>query len=121
MARQAARSFVRRPLFITVATLAVLIAAGVAGYRNVTEPRYAQVLEIREVDATRQRCSAADQAADAQAAQTDCRATAQGVPETAFDVRYRLGAREDVIRLPYDPGQRIPVEDGKLVLEPPAK
>jgi uncharacterized protein YcfJ len=33
-----------------------------------------------------------------------------------YDVRYRLGGEEDVVRMDHDPGDRIPVEDGKLVL-----
>jgi uncharacterized protein YcfJ len=37
-----------------------------------------------------------------------------------YDVSYRLDGKEDHLRLAYDPGKRIPVQDGKLVLEPPA-
>ena len=33
-----------------------------------------------------------------------------------YDVRYRLGDREDVVRMDHDPGSRIPVKDGELVL-----
>ncbi len=89
------RAFVRSPMFVTVLSVLVLVASGFVGYRKLAAPRFAPVLEVSEVrDDT-------------------------GKP--AFDVRYRLGDKEDVIRLPYDPGQRIPVEDGKLVLEPPAK
>lgn len=36
-----------------------------------------------------------------------------------YDVSYRLDGKEDHLRLAYDPGKRIPVQDGKLVLEPP--
>lgn len=31
-----------------------------------------------------------------------------------YDVRYRLGDKEDTIRMDRDPGQRIPVENGQL-------
>ena len=89
------RAFVRSPMFVTVLSVLVLVASGFVGYRKLTAPRFAPVLEVSEVR--------------------------DGTGKTAFDVRYRLGDKEDVIRLPYDPGQRIPVEDGKLVLEPPAK
>jgi len=34
-----------------------------------------------------------------------------------YDVRYRLDGREDTVRLDYHPGDRIPVRDGRLVLE----
>jgi len=33
-----------------------------------------------------------------------------------YDVRYRLGDKEDVVRMDHRPGDRIPVEDGELVL-----
>jgi uncharacterized protein YcfJ len=36
-----------------------------------------------------------------------------------YDVSYRLNGKEDQVRLAYDPGQRIPVKDGKLVVESP--
>lgn len=35
-----------------------------------------------------------------------------------YDVKYRLGDKEAVVRMNYDPGQRIPVKDGQLVLTP---
>ena len=38
-----------------------------------------------------------------------------------YDVSYRLEGKEDHVRLAYDPGNRIPVKDGKLVLEPPER
>jgi len=37
-----------------------------------------------------------------------------------YDVTYRLEGKEGHVHLAYDPGQRIPVKDGKLVLQPPA-
>lgn len=33
-----------------------------------------------------------------------------------YDVRYRLGDKEDTVRMDRDPGQRIPVENGQLQL-----
>jgi uncharacterized protein YcfJ len=33
-----------------------------------------------------------------------------------FDVRYRLDGREETVRMDHDPGDRIPVRDGQLVL-----
>lgn len=38
-----------------------------------------------------------------------------------FDVRYRLGETEGVVRMEHDPGKQIPVRDGQLVLEKPAE
>ncbi len=39
---------------------------------------------------------------------------------TGYDVRYRLGKEEGKVRMDRDPGERIPVRDGKLVLDEPA-
>ena len=33
-----------------------------------------------------------------------------------YDVKYRLGDKEGVVRMDHEPGDRIPVEDGELVL-----
>ncbi len=38
-----------------------------------------------------------------------------------YDVTYRLNGKEDVVRMSHNPGTQIPVKDGKLVLDPPAK
>ena len=35
-----------------------------------------------------------------------------------YDVRYRLNGKEDVVRMDHDPGSRIEVRDGEIVLEP---
>lgn len=36
--------------------------------------------------------------------------------QIGYDVKYRLGDTVDVVRMERDPGDRIPVQDGKLVL-----
>jgi uncharacterized protein YcfJ len=36
--------------------------------------------------------------------------------QAGFDVTYELDGRQDMIRMDHDPGKRIPVEDGELVL-----
>jgi uncharacterized protein YcfJ len=36
-----------------------------------------------------------------------------------YDVTYRLDGRQDVVRMSFNPGQRIPVKNGQLVLTPP--
>jgi uncharacterized protein YcfJ len=33
-----------------------------------------------------------------------------------YDVKYRLGKQTDTVRMDHDPGERIPVKDGQLVL-----
>lgn len=36
-----------------------------------------------------------------------------------YDVTYMLDGKQGVVRMPYNPGARIPVKDGQLVLTPP--
>lgn len=37
-----------------------------------------------------------------------------------YDVTYKLGDKQEMVRMDHHPGPRIPVEDGQLVLTPPA-
>lgn len=39
--------------------------------------------------------------------------------QIGFDVRYRLGETEGSVQMDHDPGERIPVEEGQLVLTQP--
>lgn len=39
---------------------------------------------------------------------------------TGYNVTYNLKGEEGVVKMTYDPGQRIPVQDGQLVLAPAA-
>jgi uncharacterized protein YcfJ len=39
---------------------------------------------------------------------------------TGFEVRYRLGDKDGKVRMDHEPGERIPVRDGKLVLDAPS-
>jgi uncharacterized protein YcfJ len=38
--------------------------------------------------------------------------------QVGFDVTYRLRGEENTLRMDHDPGSRIPVQDGELVLQP---
>lgn len=38
-----------------------------------------------------------------------------------YDVTYRFEGKEDTVRMSFNPGQQIPVVNGKLVLDEPAK
>lgn len=40
---------------------------------------------------------------------------------TGYDVTYRLNDKESVVRMSYDPGSKIPLQNGELVLAAPAK
>jgi len=51
---------------------------------------------------------------------TNCRAVYDSILETVgYDVVYRLGDHQGTVRMDHDPGNRIPVKDGELVLRPP--
>ena len=41
--------------------------------------------------------------------------------QVGYDVRYRLGEQESSVQMDHDPGPRIPVQDGQLVLTPPSE
>jgi uncharacterized protein YcfJ len=46
-----------------------------------------------------------------------CRTVYDSKEETVgYDVRYRLGDEENVVRMDHDPGDRLPVKDGKVAL-----
>jgi uncharacterized protein YcfJ len=40
----------------------------------------------------------------------------RSVEQEGYEVRYRLGDKEGTVRMDHDPGQRIPVDHGQLVL-----
>ncbi len=84
-------------------TVATVAGAAAGGYAGNTVQRNMQNNDT--VATTEQRCK-----------------TVYDVSEkiVGYDVSYRLNGKEDLVRLAYDPGQRIPVKDGKLVTESPA-
>jgi uncharacterized protein YcfJ len=79
-----------------VATVAGAAAGGYAGNRI-----QKRMQSGNTVDTVAQRCTTV----------YDTREEPQG-----FDVRYRLGEKEGTVRMEHDPGERIPVRDGELVL-----
>ena len=38
--------------------------------------------------------------------------------QVGFNVRYRIGDKEGTVKMDHDPGERIPLQDGELVLAP---
>jgi uncharacterized protein YcfJ len=86
-----------------VATVAGAAAGGYAGSKV-----QKRMQAGRTVDTVEQRCTTV----------YDSHEEPQG-----FDVRYKLGEEEGTVRMDHDPGERIPVRDGKLVLtqEPAAE
>jgi uncharacterized protein YcfJ len=52
-----------------------------------------------------------------QSVQQRCRTVYDSTEQAdGYQVTYKLGDRESTVRMDYDPGRRIPVEDGQLVL-----
>jgi len=52
-----------------------------------------------------------------QSVEQRCRTVYDSVEKPdGYEVRYRLGDQEGTVRMDHDPGQRIPIEDGQLVL-----
>lgn len=86
---------------ILIAAAFVSAGAAVAGLGlSGQQLRYAEVLEVRPVEEIRRDESVATREV------------------VGYDVRYRLGDEEGVVRLARVPGQRIPVQDGRLVVAP---
>jgi uncharacterized protein YcfJ len=80
-----------------IATVAGAAAGGYAG--NQVQER---MQKGNTVETTEQRCTTV----------YDSHKQPQG-----YDVRYRLGDTEGTVRMQHDPGKRIPVRDGELLLE----
>lgn len=170
-------------LVIGAVSVVVVSASGFAGYKVLTQPSYAEVLAVKDINETvrtpREECqdvqvqrkaqvkdenrltgtviggvlgglvgnqigrgtgntiaTVAGAAAGGYAGNTvqktmqdkDTVATTSRRCKTVYDsseklvgydVSYRLGGKEDRVRLAYNPGNRIPVKDGKLVLQAP--
>lgn len=170
-------------LVIGAISVVALSAGGVAGYKTLTRPSYAEVLAVKDVKETirtpREECqdvvvqkqapvkdehriagtviggvlgglvgstigngtgktvaAVAGAAAGGYAGNTvqksmqekDTTATTEQRCKTvydtsqktvAYDVSYRLDGKDERVRLAYNPGERIPVKDGKLQLQPP--
>ena len=52
--------------------------------------------------------------------ETRCKTVYESHSKTiGYDVRYRLGKEESLVRMDHPPGSRIPVKDGKLQLDAP--
>lgn len=53
--------------------------------------------------------------------ETRCKTTnVRSEKRVGYDVTYRFLGKEDTVRMAYDPGKKIPMRDGKQVLDQPA-
>ncbi len=84
-----------------VATVAGAAAGGYAG--NKVQER---IQEGNTEQVTQSRCETVFDSKD--------------VPTGKFKVRYRLGDAEHAVTMDHNPGARLPVEDGKVVLDKPS-
>ena len=109
-----------RSLIRSLAVGAFVAAAGaaIAGYAlKEKQPDYAQVVEVKPVEKTirtpRQECQDETASKQGQRCETvyDTHIERQG-----YDVRYRVGEQEGEVRMDHDPGDRIPMRSGQLVL-----
>lgn len=85
----------------TVATVAGAAAGGYAGNQVQKDMQQKDT-----VNSTERRCKTV---------------TEKSQKRVGYDVTYRLDGKQDVVRMAYDPGRRIPLKDGKLDLTSPAK
>ena len=76
-------------------------AAGVTAYKMTSTDEYAEVLRVTPLVAAIERDNA----------QGDISEHTWG-----YSVRYRIGGETGNVRLDHDPGNRIPVHDGRLVV-----
>ena len=79
-------------------------AAGVTAYKMTSTDEYAEVLRVTPL-------VAAIETPNGDNAQGDISEHAWG-----YSVRYRMGRETGNVRLDHDPGNRIPVHDGRLVV-----
>ena len=98
----------------------VLTTAGaaLAGFTLIErEPQYAQVVDVTPVQKTirtpRKECHEA-----ARTAPSHCETIYDThIERQGYDVRYRIGDQEGKVRMGHDPGERIPLRSGQLVLD----
>lgn len=83
----------------TVATVAGAAAGGYAGNKV-----QQSMQEKDAVTATERRCKTVYDTS---------------IRHHGYDVTYRLNGKEDLVRMAYNPGDRIPVREGKLLLDAP--
>jgi uncharacterized protein YcfJ len=124
-----------KSLITGVVAGAVVLAAGGAYAIKLSGPSYAQVVGVEPVQKTirtpRQECH--DEIVQPSSARRpkpgiDPRTVPQTVKRcvtvydthierSGYEVRYRIGDTEGTIRMDHDPGDRIPLRQGKLVLD----
>jgi len=127
-----------KSLIAGLAAGAVVATAGAAfaGYAlKHNEPTYAQVVEVQPVQRTirtpRQECHDEVVARPAPSKGSKKVSSTPGtttekrcvtvydthIERKGYDVRYRIGDREGTVRMSHDPGDRIPLRQGQLVLD----
>lgn len=106
----------KMPLLTGILTGAAIVTAGgaIASFKILAgEPLFADVIAVHPVTKTvrtpREECTPGTQ--------RRCQTVIDSRLETVgYDVSYRLGHVEGTVRMDHDPGARIPVRNGALVL-----
>ena len=114
----------RNSVATTVAASVVLATAvgAIAGFKIVDRQMdYAQVVHVEPVEKTirtpRKECH---DAGDPQQSTSNQRCETvydTHIERSGYDVRYRVGNEERTVRMSHDPGDRIPMRKGQLVLD----
>jgi uncharacterized protein YcfJ len=103
---------------LIVGALVATTGAAIAGYAlKEKQPDYAQVVEVKPVQKAirtpRQECHDETVSTQAQRCET---VYDTHIERHGYDVRYRVGEQEGNVRMGHDPGDRIPMRAGQLVL-----
>jgi uncharacterized protein YcfJ len=102
-------------LVAIVATAGVSIAGNRLWELAGAHPEYAQVIEATPVQkmirTPRKECVTVD-------ATERCETVYDThIERLGYDVRYRVGSAERTVRMGHDPGERIPLREGRVVLD----
>jgi uncharacterized protein YcfJ len=108
-----------KPLVVGLAIGAIVVAGAtaVASYRHFSEPEYARVVNIKPIERTIRTARKVCHEQEVSRRTPVCETVYDTFIERhGFDVRYQIGDRQGTVRMDHDPGDRIPLSQGQLVL-----
>src|SRR5262245_9495677 len=100
---------------LVAAVVAGAAGAAIAGYSARDRGlEYARVVDVKPVEKT----ILTPQKVCHDAGKQQCETVyGKHIERLGYDVRYRIGDQEGLIRMDHDPGDRIPMRSGQLVLD----